>query len=220
MLFTASYSNLETMVPGIDTNPDDINPGGPPPDSFSDTPWAGGTTMNIDGPQWAAGLSKRSVTVLGDLLASIGQVTMSCYIRPSQLARVLSQAHENDLMVTDGLAKPNRYNGSIRKNNQEGGMWQVANSAGGWVDTGFKAGLFAADVWTAFSVVYEITWGVGIRVASITDNGVLFSCSTALVAAIPNSGWAPNLLDWQSQDTLLAAGAFTRDMKNVSLALQ
>jgi len=174
--------------------------------------------MDISGLQWAAGLSKRAVTVLADLLASITQITFSYQIRPSQLAAVLSQANENDLMVTN--AKGALFNGSVRKNNQEGGMWQVANSAGGWVDTGFKPGPFAPDVWTQVIVVYAINWTTGIRVVSITDNGTTFQLDTPPAAPNLEAAWGPNLLDWQSQETLLSAGGYARDMRNVTLVLQ
>jgi hypothetical protein len=219
MLITHSYANLETLVPGIDINPDDINPGGPPPDSFTDTPWPGGTTLNIDGPQWAAGLSKRSVTVLADVLASISRITFSFQIRPSQLAAVLSQAPENDLMITDQAA--NRYNGSLRKNNQKGGMWQIANAAGAWVDTGFDPGPFLPDVWTPASAVYQMVWGKSISVLSITDGAETFTFpSPVAYAPTPNSKWAPNLLDVQLQEVLENAGSFTRDTRNIGILLQ
>jgi hypothetical protein len=224
MLFSASYANLETIVPGIDMNPADINPGGPEPTSatgFTDEPWSGGTTVSINGPQWFAGLSKRSVTPPTGLLQSISQITVTYDIRPSQTASLFAQLHETDLIIVD--ANGNRYNGSCQKNNEEGGMWQIVNAQGNWVDTGFKPGLFTPDVWTPVSVVYRVNWqALTLSVIGITDGTTPFLIPAALqnVPAVKNSGWQPNLLDIQIQDTLIKAGSYTRDMKNIGISLQ
>jgi hypothetical protein len=219
-MFTAAYTSLEAIVPGIDTNPANINPGGPVPTSFTDTPWNGGTTINIGGAQWAAGLSKRFVTPQPDMLAACSRFTFSYQIRPSQLALLLSQANENDLMLTDG--KQNLFNGSMRKNNSTGGMWEIVNAAGAWVATGFKPGPFTPDVWTQVIAVYQVNWAaLTISVLSITDGAATFALPSPLaLPAIKNSGWQASIIDWQAQETLKLPGAFTRDTRNVGVAMQ
>lgn len=214
--FNASYTNLETIAPGIDTTPADINPGGPVPAYFNDETWNGGTSDTIAGVAYAAGLSKRAVT----LPANVSQFTLSYQVRVSQTGAAYSQANETDLMIVD--SNGTLYNGSTRLNNQEGGMWQITNSAGGWVDTGFKPGLFAADTWTSVVVVYQANWTAQtLSVLSITD-GSTFTVPAALrqVETMANSGWQKAILDVQIQDTLVKAGAYTRDMRNIGIAGQ
>ncbi len=109
--YTASYTNLETIVPGIDIKPADVNPGLPPPTSFTDEPWAGGTTINVDGPPYSAGLSKRSVP----LPPNVSQFTLTYQINPSETATLYAQVYETDLIIVD--PNGNRYNGSCQMNN-------------------------------------------------------------------------------------------------------
>lgn len=220
--FEASYLNLEQMVAGIDTTPADINVGGPVPAYFSDQMWNGGTTITVAGPAFAAGLSKRSVA----LPSGVSQCTLSYQIRVSQSAGVESQANETDLMIVD--AAGNLYNGSTRKNNQEGGEWQITNATGSWVDTGFKPGLFPADTWTQVAVVYQANWtAASFTILSIEDEtaptlvGAVFSLGpTFKPQVISNSTWKKGILDVQIQDTLWVAGSYTRDMRNIDLACQ
>lgn len=220
MNFTASYANLETLIPGIDTDPASINPGGPPPKDFSDTAWPGGTSMSISGSQWVAGLSKRFVSPAPALLTSISQITLSYQIRPSQLAFTLSQANENDLMVVDPAG--NRYNGSMRKNNQTGGVWEIALDDKSWTPTTFKPGRFAPDVWTQVVKVYRYDWAAKMfQYVSITEGNLpTFHFPQKPIPATPGTGWQPSIIDWQSQETLLSAGSFVRDMRNVTISLQ
>lgn len=216
MTYSASYANLETMIPGIDTDPANINPGGTVPTYFSDQVWNGGSTITIAGPQWCSGLSKRVVALPG----GFSKITLSYQIRVSQTAAAVGQAQENDLMIVD--AAGNRYNGSTRKNNQAGGMWEIAKQNGDWVQTGFKAGLFAPDQWIPVSVIFLCNWAAKtISVTSITDNGVVHAIPANLqnVPATPNSGWQPSIIQLQCQETLMVAGAMTRDTKNIGISL-
>jgi len=215
--FTASYLNLEQMVAGIDLAPGNINPGGPAPSSFTDEIWNGGTTVSVSGPAYAAGLSKRAVA----LPAGVSQFTVSYQTRASQASARYSQANETDLMIVDGAGT--LYNGSTRLDNQEGGEWQITNARGAWVDTGFKPGLFPADTWVQVSVVYQANWSAStLSVVSIAQGGQVFSIPAALasVETMANSGWQKNLLDVQLQETLVVAGSYTRDMKNINIACQ
>ncbi len=213
-------SSMEAMIPGIDTNPDNINPGGKVPQSFTDTPYNGGTSMNITGPQWSAGLSKRFVPIIPALLTSFSQITFSYQIRPSQLAFTLSQANENDLLVVDPAG--NRYNGSMRKNNEHGGVWEIALDDKSWTPTTFKPGKFAADVWTQVSAVYHFDWAAKtIQFVSITEGSLpTFHFPQKPVPATPGTGWQASIVDWQSQETMLEDGAFVRDMRTVSIVMQ
>lgn len=217
MLYSASYVNIETITPGEDTNPVDINVGASSPTSFTDQQWNGGTTINISGPAYSAGLSKRTVT----LPANVSQFTVQYQIRPSQTAALYSQVHETDLMIVD--ATGNRYNGSTQKNNQEGGMWQVANATGGWVDTGFKPGLFVPDTWSPVAVVYKANWtALTLSVVSIMDGNQVFSLPPTLlnIPATQKSGWQPSILDIQIQDCLNSSGgAYTRDMRDIAILM-
>ena len=219
-VFTAGYSNLETLTPGIDVNPTNINPGAPPPASFTDESYAGGTTINVSGPAYSAGLSKRAVPLPTNV--TIHQITMTYQINPSQNAILYAQVHETDLMFVD--AAGDLYNGSCQLNNQEGGMWQIAKAGGAWIDTGFKTGLLPPGVWTTVVVVYQPNWTtLTLSVVSITVGALTFTIPASMqnVAAVQKSGWQPNLLDVQIQDGLNSkGGAFTRDMRNISIAVQ
>lgn len=218
MLFTASYSNLETLVPGIDTNPADINPGGPSPTSFTDEPWNGGTTVSIDGPQWAAGLSKRSVPLPTNV--AFTKFTLAYQINPSENAAIYSQAHETDLMLSGPLGTV--FNGSMRKNNQTGGMWEIPNAAGTWVATGFQPALFAPSAWTPVSASFLVNWTAGtLSVTNITDGTQTFAVPVSLqnVPAF-KLAWQPNLLVLQLQETLLATGSYSRDVRNIGIVMQ
>ena len=218
MLYTASYTNIETLFPGIDTNPANINPGQQEPTSFTDQPWNGGTTIAIDGSKYSAGLSKRVVP----LPTSISAFTFTYQIRPSQTAALYSQVHETDLIIVDPLG--NRYNGSCQKNNEEGGMWQIVNAAGDWVDTGFKIGLFTPDVWTTVTVIFKANWqALTLSVTSISDGTLTQAIPSSLqnIPATQKSGWQPSILDVQIQDGLNAlGGGYSRDMRNIGIEMQ
>ncbi len=218
--YSIEYLQMETMAPGIDTTPANINPGGPVPAYFSDQTWNGGTTVTIAGAAYAAGLSKRAVA----LPANVSQCTLSYQIRVSQTAAANSQANETDLMIVD----PNGtlYNGSMRKNNQEGGRWQITNSAGGWVDAGFNPGPFPPDVWTPVAVVYQANWSAqSLTILSIFDGTQSLLTPFSVPATfkpevMANSGWQKSILDVQIQDTLMVAGAYTRDMRDITIECQ
>lgn len=216
--FEASYTTLEQLAPGIDTTPADINPGEPAPTSFTDEPWSGGTTINISGPAYSAGLSKRAVA----LPAGVSQFTLTYQVDPSPEAAAHSQVNETDLIIVD--AAGNKYNGSCQINNEEGGMWQIATATGAWVDTGFKPGPWATDTWTLVSVVYRANWtGLTLSVVSISDAGQTFTVPAALqnVPAVQKSGWQPSLLDVQIQDGLNSAGgSYTRQMRDIDILMQ
>lgn len=217
--YTAAYANLENAPAVVDTAPADINPGEQQPLSFTDEAWSGGITTSITGPAYSAGLSKRVVT----LPANVHQFTFAYQIRPSQAAALYAQVFERDLIIVD--AAGNRYNGSCQINNYEGGMWQIANAAGGWVDTGFKSGLLPPDVWTQIAVVYQVNWqALTMSVVSIEDGSQVFSgLSPPLenVAATQKSGWQPSILDVQIQEGLDSEpGSYTVDMRNIGILMQ
>lgn len=221
MLALHTYSNVETLPRGLDTDPAHINPGGPVPLDFNDQSWSGGTTLNISGDPYAAGLSKRSFSPQADLLLSATKITKSFQIRPSQMCAILSQANESDLMIVDPSG--NLYNGSLRKNNQTGGTWETVDSGGKWVSTGFVPGHFAPDAWTAVTVVYGVNWTEKIiALMSIEDGTTNFIISKPVWnPAIANSGWQATLIDDQEQETIGAvAGAYTRDVRDITITLQ
>lgn len=217
--YTAAYANLENAPAVVDTTPADINPGEQQPLSFTDEAWSGGITTSITGPAYSAGLSKRVVA----LPANVHQFTLTYQIRPSQAAALYAQVYERDLIIVD--AAGNRYNGSCQINNYEGGMWQIANAAGGWVDTGFKPGLLPPDVWTQIAVVYQVNWqALTMSVVSIEDGGQPFSGFAPPlenVAATQKSGWQPSILDVQIQEGLDSEpGSYTVDMRNLDILMQ
>lgn len=215
-----SYSKIETIVPGIDTNPADINPGGPTPLYFNDVFAGGVTTMTLVGERYAAGLSKRVVT----LPEGVSRFTFTYAIRPSQLAALYAQVYENDLMFVD--SKSRRYNGSVRKNCVTG-EWEIVNVTGDWVPTGFKPAPFAPDVWTTVTIVFQINWtAFTLSVVSITDGTKSFTVTAPLPQNNPaittdNPPWQADIIDWQSQGTLNtnvivgAIASYTQEMMNV-----
>jgi len=214
--YTTSYFNIENTTSAIDINPANINVGEQPPTSFIDENWGGGITTTVVGPAYSAGLSKRVVA----LPANVHQFTFSYQIRPSQTATIYAQVYETDLMIVD--ASGNRFNGSCQINNYEGGMWQIANASGGWVDTGFKPGLLPPDVWTQVSVVYLVNWQkLTLSVVSIEQGSQVFSGIAPALQNIPatqKSGWQPSILDVQIQDGMDSEpGGFSRDMRNITI---
>lgn len=221
MLFTATYSNLETIAPVLDTNPADINPGQQPPTLFRDDPYPGGSTITIEGPAYSAGLSKRYVTPPGGLLQTLSVFTFSYQIMPSETASMFAQVHENDFRVTD--ASGNVFLGDLQKNNQEDGMWQMPDGKGGWIDTGFKPGLFAADMWTPVSVIYRVNWAAKTTTyVSMMDGTQLFTFKAA-IATVPAVAlkWAPGLLGFQNQEGLNAlGGCYSRSTRNIGIEAQ
>ena len=174
--------------------------------------------MTLVGTRFAAGLSKRVVT----LPSGVSQFTFTYKIKPSALASVYAQVYENDLMFVD--SKGNRFNGSVRKNNDLGGMWQIVNAAGQWVAV-FQAGLFPTEVWTTVTIVFKINWtALTIAVISITDG----TQKTFVIANPMNNPaiqddplWEPNIIDWQSQGTINenviapAIVSYTQEMMDV-----
>lgn len=218
MLFSASYANLETIAPTIDTIPAHINPGQQPPTLFRDDPYPGGSTITIDGPAYSAGLSKRYVTLPVGLLATLSVFTFNYQITPSETASLFSQVHENDFRVTD--AAGNVFIGDLQKNNQEGGTWMMPDGKGGWIDTGFKPGLFTPEAWTPVSVIYRINWAAKTSTyVSIMDGTQLFTFP-ASIATVPAAAlaWAPGLLGFQNQEGLNAlGGCYTRSTRNIGI---
>jgi len=216
-----SITNIETIVPGIDINPANINPSGPVPIDFKDTLWPGGTTLFLDGIPYAAGLSKRAFSPPLDLLMSIGTITKSFQIRPSQTAFLFSGSNESDLMVVDGNGL--RYNLSLRKNNEKGGLWEAVGLDGTWKSTGFDPGKFTPDVWTQVTVVCAVNWIKSTSaILKITDGTTPFTIpNPVILPAAANTGWQKDLIDDQEQETEgPVAGPYTRDMRNISITMQ
>lgn len=216
MQLVQSYIGLEAVAPGLDTNPVNINPGGPVPAYFNDLQWPGGTTMILAGAAFAAGLSKRSQA----LPAGVSQFTLSYMARPSALAAALWQINETDLMIVDSAA--NRYNGSVRKNFQKGGIWEIVDANGNWIPFGLSAGLWQPGAWSPAKIVIEANWASKTSaVISIADNGRSFAPAAPLfIPAAPNSGWQPSIVDFQWQGTLLKAGAYICDMTAIDISMQ
>lgn len=220
MLFTANYAKLETLTPQIDTTPANINPGQLPPDLFRDDVYPGGTTITIEGPKYSAGLSKRYVTPPLGLLQNFTTFTFSYQIRPSETAAIYSQVHENDFRTSGTSGEV--YVGDTQKNNEEGGVWMIPDGKGGWLNTTFKPGLFAPDVWTPVSVVYQIAWGKSLTFVSITDGVSTFAVPPS-IATIPANAldWQAGLLGFQNQEGLNALGAtYTRSTRNIGILMQ
>lgn len=215
MNFAAQYSNLEAIPNGWTTaSGPSINPVAPA--AFNVEQWNGGLTTVIAGLPYSGALAKCPLP----LPPGVSNFTLSYQIRPDMDAEEFSQIHETDLILVD--AAGSWYNGSCQKNNAEGGMWQVVNAAGSWVDTGFKPGLFAPMQWTPVSVVYKVNWGVGISMVSITDNGTTFQIPSTLqnLPLKTGMGWAPNEIVIQVQECLNgSAGAYTRDMTAINIAM-
>lgn len=216
-MLTAQYV-LDDVSPQIDIDPDHINPGHPPPDQFRDDPYPGGTIISIEGLEYTAGMSKRYVTPPAGLLQLFSTFTYSYWIKPSETAALYSQVHEDDLRIVGPDGKV--YIGDAQKNNQEGGMWMVADGKGGWVDTGFKPGLFVGGVWTKVSRIYTLDWKAEtLALTNITDGTQTKALNAVLPAAPLN--WTPGIMGVQNQEGLNAlGGAYTCNRRAITIAMQ
>ena len=223
MLFTATWTNLETIAPGIDTNPADINPGQPGPTTFYDQVWPGGTTISIEGLAYSAGMSKRSVAVLAGLFSGVRQVTHSMEVRISETALLYQQVCELDLRAVDagGLLYP----GDVQKNMQQGGLWQFTKDGTNWTATAFKTGLWIPDAWTPIAKVYEVDFTKHtITLTSITDGSDTWvNPSPVAVPAIANLGWPANFFyeqDQEGRNGVVGSYGYERSMRNIGIQVQ
>ena len=226
MSLTVTQSDIESVAPTLNVIPAQINPGGPVPVYFNDVLVGGVATLTLVGSRYAAGLAARVVA----LPAGASKFTLTYQINPSQLAALNSGSDEFDAMFVgpDGT----RYNGSVRKNNDGGGDWEIVNAGGGWVPVGYKPGPFKPGVWATVTVVFQINWAAKtLSVVSVTDTGFspsAFMISTALggVPGTPNSGWEPNIIQLQRQGTLSqnipvgVIASYTQDMQAISISAQ
>ena len=220
MQFTANYANLETLTPILDTNPANINPGQSPPTLFRDDPWAGGTTITIDGPAYSAGLSKRYFTPPGGVLPACTRFTFSYQIKPGDTAPLYSQIHENDFRAVGPAGEV--YVGDLQKNNQQGGVWMFGDGKGNWNALSFKPGLFPAGVWTLVTAIFQIVWGKSLTLVSIADGAQSFA-ATGPVATTASAAlaWQPGLVGFQNQEGLNAlGGCYQRSTRNVGILMQ
>jgi len=222
MKFSASYTNLETVSPAIDIDPSHINAGQSQPTLFRDDRYSGGTIITIAGPKYSAGLSKRYVTPPPGLLSAMSFYKFSYDILLSETASLYSQCNENDFRLVDVAG--NLYIGDAQKNNFSSGMWQIGDGKGGWIDTGFKPGLFSAKNWTTVTVTYGVDLSAKtLTFLDINDGGQTFTfpSSIAVIKAAQNSGWQANLLGFQNQETMNAlGGTYTRSTRNIAIQMQ
>jgi hypothetical protein len=216
MSFVAEVNGIEAIAGGftIASGPS-INPISPT--AFAVQQWNGGLTVNVIGPADSAAVGKIQLP----LTPGPSNFSLTYQIRPSMAAAQVSQCHETDLIIVgpDG----SWYNGSCQLNNAEGGMWQIANASGAWVDTGFKPGLLIPEQWVTIIINYQINWTAKtLSVISITDGSQVFQIPTSLqnIPAKTGMGWAPNIIVLQLQDCLNASGgAYTRDMTGINLTM-
>jgi hypothetical protein len=143
-------------------------------------------------------------------------ITFRYDLDPDTATASNAQVIETDSKFTDAAGWT--YDGSCQLNLAEGGMWQIANAAGAWVDTGIKSGI-VPERWTPIEIVYALDFvNRAISVQSISSDGVLESVPAALQSVPAKQvGWEPNQIVTQLQQVLNSTGsAYSVGFRNIS----
>lgn len=222
-MFIGSFPNLETLTPSIDIDPTHINPGLPPPSSFIDQPWPGGTTISMVGPAYCAGLSKRSVPVLPGLLTGVRQITYSFEILISETGLLYCQVIEDDLRPVDDLGY--LYPGDVQKNLAAGGMWDYSPDGYNRAPSQIVTPPWEPDIWTPVEKVHEVDFTKHtIALMSIADDGKVYpNPNPVAVPAIPGLGWPGNffyLQDQRGRNGAVGNLGFETSLRNISISIQ
>lgn len=115
----------------------------------------------------------------------------------------------------------NVANWSVQKNLAEGGMWQIDDVNGNWIDTGFNPGPLSPDVWVPVSLRFSVNWTGGTySVLSISESGKtgLIQAPQQNIALLP-SNWGKALNAQLPQTCLNMAGAVNVQIRNALVTL-
>lgn len=188
------------------------NIGGAPPTSFGSVLLPGMRQFYTVGSAYADGLN----AIKRPILPNTGFLTLSFELMTDALAPTFAQALEVDSRL---CVSKTDYNLSSQFNYVEGGVFQIVDRNGKWVDTEWKPGKFQPYVW------YPIRFQYGFDVAKKTFSFLSASNGVGASFSIPKTmqGILSGPLAWddtcnlQVQLDLAQAGGqysiFTRNMK-------
>lgn len=132
------------------TPADGSNIGGAQPTKYgvvSGIPGSGGSLVYIEGPAYA----DFEAYITRPVLPNTGSLELRFTLMPDTKSETVAQAIETDTILTIGGWT---YNLSAQVNYEEGGMLQIADAAGKWVDTGLVVGEYQDGGFTGCSIQY------------------------------------------------------------------
>lgn len=183
--------------------------GGGVPTMYGTTYAAGVRTFStVGGPftDWLAACHRK-------IPSNTGKLSLRFDLKTDAQTLLVAQTIELDTRVS--VNKLN-YNFSSQFNYQRGGMLQISNQAGGWVDTGIKPGPFTPLVWIPiqFDYVFDIV-AHKYSTLAVTISGI----KTLLPAALQNLtatslDWADSCSLQVQQDLNALGGAFDIYLRN------
>jgi hypothetical protein len=107
----------------------------------------GGRRFFTTGPAYSDGL----IALKRPICPNSGYLTLSFKLMTDLFTSELAQALEFDTRIS--VSQLN-YNLSSQFNYQEGGTFQIVNSKGTWVDTGYNPGKFQPYLWYPVTLAY------------------------------------------------------------------
>lgn len=175
------------------------------------------------GVQYAGGMAYASLGWPQGCTYGFAGLDYECFLSAAD-AQFL-QVMETDLKAvlnpwSSGVLIPNVANWSVQKNLAAGGMWQIDDVNGDWVDTGFNPGPLSVDTWIPVSLRFSVDWSnLKSSVLSIKENGKIGMIPPALqnVSLLP-SNWS-TALNTQLQICLSKAGGVALQYRNVVVTL-
>jgi hypothetical protein len=128
----------------------------------------------------------------------------------------LAQAIETDLLYcgADGY----KAIGGLQNNYQLGGVIQISNAAGDWVNTDVTLGKFAPGVWYSVKINYLVNAVAHtITYVSLVVNGITYPLGQTFASTLMSPIWKPGVYAQLQTDVGAAGGGFSVGFKNVGL---
>ena len=205
-----TYSNIESSLGWLVVSGPSINSVAPTTYVIEQT--ASQLRTYISGPAYAGALGKKQLPLPP---IAKGIFTFSFEVEPDEAAELYAQALEFDLRVSIGGLN---YNGSFQINYAEGGMCQIVDASGKWVDTGIKLGILPANTATAISVTMSIDQAK--KTFSVEQIGALAVPQSLQNVPASNLGWADCIVVQIQCDLNSKGGAYSHGVQNVTVEAQ
>lgn len=186
--------------------------GGVPPTKCGNILRSGGwREFYTQGPAWACWLTAVHRQVL---CKQPSFVSVSFSLMTDHLAPTCAQAIEIDFILSlNGL----KGNGSSQFNYAEGGMWQIVDAKGNWVDTGIETAIFVP--WVPHPIKIEYYFDAKeFSVSSLAvcgDHNVVVANQQQIPMQPTN--WGESASVQVQQDLGAAGGAFSIFMKDLAI---
>jgi hypothetical protein len=185
------------------------NIGGVSPTNYGFFQLGGLMLLYTEGPKYADWLA----AISRPICPNTGNLSLSFQVMVDADSLTAAQALEFDTKVSIATYI---YNFSSQLNYAEGGMLQISNAQGNWIDTGFKPGKLTPGVWHTFVYVYKFDTGAKTySIVSVEIDGLIFPIPSSLgnLKAI-QSNWADSANFQVQLDLGANSGTFSELIQN------